>query len=74
MKCPCCDKEVELHQMDVAFCLPDAIFTLPEEQRASRAKTHSDLCSLDDARYFIRGIVYVPVQQLGTNFVLGRLG
>lgn len=71
MKCPCCDKDVEPHQMDVAFGLPDAIFALPDAQRAERAKTHSDLCSLDDTRYFIRGVVYVPVQQLGTNFGWG---
>jgi hypothetical protein len=57
--------------MDVAFGLPDAIFALPEDQRAVRAKTHSDLCSLDDTRYFIRGVVYVPVQQLGSNFGWG---
>jgi len=57
--------------MDVAFSLPDAIFALPEEQRAARAKTHSDLCSLDDTRYFLRGVVYVPVQQLNTDFGWG---
>jgi len=57
--------------MDVAFGLPDAIFALPEDQRAARAKTHSDFCLLDDKRYFIRGVVYVPVQQLGTNFGWG---
>jgi hypothetical protein len=57
--------------MDVAFGLPDAIFDLSEDQRAARAKTHSDLCSLDGTRYFIRGVIYVPVQQLGTNFGWG---
>jgi hypothetical protein len=71
MKCPCCGKEVELHDMDVAFGLPDAIFTLPEEQRGARAKTHTDLCSLDDRRYFIRGVVYVPVKELAANFGWG---
>lgn len=57
--------------MDVAFGLPDAIFALSEEQREARAKIHTDLCSLDDRRYFIRGVVYVPVQELGTNFGWG---
>jgi hypothetical protein len=57
--------------MDVAFGLPDAIFSLSEEQREARAKTQSDLCSLDDKRYFIRGVVYVPVQELGTKFGWG---
>jgi hypothetical protein len=71
MKCPCCGKEVEPHQMDVAFGLPDAVFALSEEQRAARASMHSDLCSLDDRRYFIRGVVYVPVQQLGIDFGWG---
>lgn len=57
--------------MDVAFTLPDAIHAVPEEQRAARGRTHSDLCSLDDQRFFIRGVVYAPVQQLGTLFGWG---
>lgn len=61
-------RHVEPHQMDVAFSLPDAIFALPEEQREVRPKTHTGLCSLDDRRYFIRGVVHIPVQALGTSF------
>ncbi|MCU0836886.1 MAG: DUF2199 domain-containing protein [Chromatiaceae bacterium] len=57
--------------MDLAFALPDAIHALPEAQRAARATIHSDLCSLDDRRFFIRGVVYAPVQQLGTLFGWG---
>jgi hypothetical protein len=71
MKCPCCDTEVEPHEMDVAFGLPDAIFCMPKEQRQARAKTHSDFCSLDETRYFIRGVAYVLVQRLNTNFGWG---
>lgn len=71
MKCPCCDNEIEPHQMDVAFNLPDAIFELSEEQREARAKTHTDLCSLDDKQFYIRGVIYVPVQELGLNFGWG---
>jgi hypothetical protein len=57
--------------MDVAFALPDVIHALPEDQRAARARIHSDLCSLDDRRFFIRGVAYAPVQQLGTLFGWG---
>lgn len=57
--------------MDMAFVLPDPIYALPEDQRALRAQTHSDLCSLDGRRYFIRGVVYVPVPDLGTEFGWG---
>ena len=71
VKCPCCGKEVAPHEMDVAFDLPDDIFALSQEQREARAKIHPDLCSLDGRRYFIRGVVYVPVQQLDTNFGWG---
>jgi hypothetical protein len=71
MKCPCCGKEVKPYEMDVAFSLPDAIYALPEAQRATRARTHSDLCSLDDRHYFIRGVVYVPILQLGILFGWG---
>lgn len=71
MKCPCCGKDVEPHELDVAFALPDVIHALPEDQRAARARTSSDLCSLDERRFFIRGVVYAPVQQLGTLFGWG---
>ena len=71
MKCPCCGKDVATHEMDVAFALPDVIHALPDDQRAARARIHSDLCSLDGRGYFIRGDVYAPVQQLGTLFGWG---
>ena len=57
--------------MDVAFALPDVIHALPADQRAARARTHSDLCSLDERHFFIRGVVYAPVQELGTLFGWG---
>jgi len=57
--------------MDVAFGLPDVIFALSGEERENRARIHSDLCVLDDSRFFIRGVLYVPVQQIGTQFGWG---
>lgn len=71
MKCPCCNEDIDARQMDLAFGLPDVIFALTDEQREVRAKIHSDLCSIDDQRYFIRGVVYVPVTGLGSNFGWG---
>lgn len=57
--------------MEMAFTLPDIIFNLPEDQRAARAITSSDLCSLDNWRYFIRGTVDVPVPELETLYGWG---
>jgi hypothetical protein len=71
MKCPCCNKELEAAVMDLSFGLPDAIYNLPAEQRAVRAQVHSDLCCLDDARYFIRGVVFVPIPQMNAEFRWG---
>ena len=71
MKCPCCGRDVDPTQMDVAFRLPDPIFDLAGDEREARARVHSDLCSLDDTRYFIRGVIYVRIQRLDSEFGWG---
>jgi hypothetical protein len=41
--------------------MPDVIFALPVAERDARAVVSSDLCILDDERYFIRCVMTVPV-------------
>jgi hypothetical protein len=49
--------------------LPDAVWALDYLERYARVRHNADLCTLDGARYFIRGILYVPLA-----YTEGRFG
>ena len=70
-RCARCGKDLAEHEMDVGFQLPDVVWALAEQERAARAKYDSDLCVLDAERYFLRGVLYLPVQGAHGNFGWG---
>lgn len=59
-RCSCCG---ELHEglADLAFDAPYYYYTVPEAERAERCTLGSELCSIDDADFFIRGVLEIPV-------------
>ncbi len=69
-RCPSC---TQLHHgfPALAYNLPDAIFQLSAEDKARRAVISSDLCILDDARYFIRCVLAVAVIGYEEEFEYG---
>lgn len=71
MKCPCCGDEVGLENLSLGFGVPDEVFQMPSAQCRERVRANSDLCSIDDTRFFIRGVLEVPIQQMGLNFGWG---
>ena len=48
-------------QRDVAFALPYDIAALDAEERDRRTKISRDLCHIDEQRFFLRGVLEVPV-------------
>ncbi|RDX38949.1 DUF2199 domain-containing protein [Vibrio campbellii] len=70
MKCGCCGKEIGDFVFDKSYQMPDEIWELSDEIRDERAKIHSDLCRLD-SRYFIRGVLYLPVHAVKKCFGWG---
>ena len=54
---------------DLAFRWPDPYFGIPETERATRIRGTTDLCSIDDEDFFIRGVILVPI--VGTSDQLG---
>ena len=70
MKCGCCGKEIGDFVFDKSYQMPDEIWELSDEIRDERAKIHSDLCRLD-SRYFIRGVLYLPVHAFKKCFGWG---
>lgn len=69
-RCPSC---TETHEgfPALAYSLPDPIYHLTEEEREARAVISTDLCILDDARYFIRCVLSVPVEGYVEDFEYG---
>lgn len=69
-RCPSC---TEIHHgfPALAYNMPDAIFLLSAEERDRRAVVSSDLCILDDARYFIRCVLAISVNGYGEDLEYG---
>ena len=69
-RCPDC-RDIHDGLPDLCFALPDAIFDLDPEAREARALVSSDLCVLDDARYFIRCVLEVAIAEHTDLFAYG---
>lgn len=57
--CPHCGRSHDDFPTDYGYSLPDDVWAVPEEERASKAKWTSDLCQFGE-RYFIRCLL--PLQ------------
>lgn len=69
-RCPDC-RDIHDGLPDLCFALPDAIFDLPAAAREARALISSDLCVLDDNRYFIRCVLEVAIAEHSDMFAYG---
>jgi hypothetical protein len=69
-RCPDC-RDIHDGLPDLCFALPDAIFELDTAARETRALVSSDLCVLDDERYFIRCVLEVAVTEHTDVFAYG---
>ena len=61
MKCSVCGDDHPLEQLELTFKRPDAIAALDAEERANRCKESDDLAHIDQARWFVRGTIPLPV-------------
>lgn len=61
--------------LDIRALFPDAVFELSDEQREDRVDAGDDACVLDGgsegARYFIRGLLELPIRDLAESFAYG---
>lgn len=62
IKCSCCDKMLPANQMELTFGLPDEIFSLSKKDMEERAEGSTDLYILDDNRFFVRGLLPLPIE------------
>ena len=69
--CSSCGKEHQGLPTDWGFKLPDAIFDLPYLERYRRTRSNSDLCALDEHRFFVRGLLSMPFSYQEGEFSWG---
>jgi hypothetical protein len=69
--CSTCGKEHQGLPTDWGFKLPDAIFDLSYLEKYRRARTNADLCTLDDSRFFVRGLLSLPFTYQEGSFSWG---
>ena len=59
--CSVCGKTHSPDASELSFDLPDEIFELSEEERTQRCTISDDVCAIDRERFFIRGLLPMPV-------------
>lgn len=71
MKCGHCGEEHDFGEIELGFGAPDAYFKVPEREREARTELTSETCSIDDKRFFIRGVLEIAVRGREQSFALG---
>lgn len=56
---------------DYGFRLPDEVHALTYVDRYLRSRSNADLCTLDECRYFFRGLIPVPFSDSDAEFGWG---
>lgn len=69
--CATCGQEHEGLPQDYSFGLPDEVYELKFIDRYLRVRSNSDLCTLDDSRHFIRGVIPLPFQDSDAEYCWG---
>jgi hypothetical protein len=71
MKCPNCDEEHEWWEMEIGFEVPDPYLKLSREERSARCQINPDICVIDGDRFFVRGVLQIPIRETERSFGWG---
>ena len=69
--CTECGHEHPLEELELTFLRPDVVAALQAEERRSRVQENNDLCVLDGERFFVRGLLPLPVTGRGHPYNVG---
>lgn len=69
--CSSCGKVHEGLPTDWGFGLPDEVYALPYLDKYRRTRSNSDLCALDENRFFLRGLLMIPFTHQEGYFAWG---
>jgi len=70
-KCQHCGEDHEGLPMDIGFARPAAFLAVPPGQRRKRCRFTDDVGIIDGQRYYLRGVLPVPVRDAEREFVWG---
>ena len=69
--CETCGQQHSGLPIDYSFGLPDEVFELEYLARYNRSRSNNDLCTLDEAKYFVRGVIPIPFQDSDEEYCWG---
>lgn len=74
-KCSVCGKEHDALPRDMAYQRPGDYFDVPSDEYSKRvwfdAETNPDLCVIDGSKFYLRGVLAVPIQGEADEFRWG---
>ena len=69
--CSVCGKVHRIEDSELVFKLPDIIHGLPRDERDKRCDISPDVCALDRERFFLRGLLPIPVSGRSQPYNVG---
>lgn len=69
--CSVCGQHHDERLLDIRLGLPGAIHALHPDERQERAWLADDFAVLDDERFFVRGLLELPIPELDDRFAYG---
>ena len=69
--CSVCGAFHAERMLDIRFGLPDSIHNLNDGDRERRAWIADDFAVLDDSRFYVRGLLEIPIPELEARFGYG---
>jgi hypothetical protein len=69
--CSVCGRHHDQRLLDIRLGLPHAIHVLDQDARTRRAWVADDFAVLDDERFFVRGLLELPIPGIGDRFAYG---
>jgi hypothetical protein len=69
--CSVCGKVHAIEDSELTFELPDIIYALAQDEREKRCDISPDVCALDRERFFLRGLLPIPVSGHSQPYNIG---
>jgi hypothetical protein len=69
--CSVCGEFHAERMLDIRLSLPEPIYALADDERASRAWIADDFAVLDEEHFYLRGLLEIPVPELDSRFGYG---
>ena len=69
--CTVCGRTHDKAESELYFQMPDEVYALSEEERDRRSKGNSDLWVLDEKRFYVRGLLPLPVAGRAKPYCIG---